>query len=226
VRAVVVVPARGGSKGIPRKNLRPFLGRPLVLWTVQTALACELPVVVTTDDPEIAALAREAGAEVVERPAELAGDEVPTAPAVRHAVEGREPEIVVVLEPTAPGRLVSHVQDAVALLESAGADSVATISEVPYHFTAEKQLRLGEGGAIAALDGRPVAAMTHRRQDVEPTYAFNGLVWACRREVLDKGTLWGEHVVGLVVDSRYAIDLDRLEDWEPSETRMRELVGA
>jgi CMP-N-acetylneuraminic acid synthetase len=227
VRGVVVVPARGGSKGIPRKNLKPFLGRPLLAWTVDVALEADVgPVLVSTEDAEIAEVARDAGAEVVERPAELAGDEVPTAPAVRHAVDGSGAELVLVLEPTAPARLASHVRDALALLESSGADSVATVSEVPYHYTAEKQLRLGAGGALTAADGRPVAAMTHRRQDVEPAYAFNGLVWGCRAEVLEGDTLWGERVVGLVVDPRYAIDLDRPEDWQPAEARMRELRGA
>ena len=225
--AVVVVPARGASKGIPRKNVKPFLGRPLLAWTVETALASGAGhVLVSTEDDEVAEVAASCGAEVVRRPLELAGDEVPTAPAVRHAVQGRDADYVVVLEPTAPARRVSHVTGALSLLEQSGADSVATISEVPYHFTAEKQLRLGEDGALAAADGRPVAAMIHRRQDVEPAYAFNGLVWACRAPVLENDTLWGERVVGYVVDAAYAIDLDRPEDWEPAEARVRELLDA
>jgi N-acylneuraminate cytidylyltransferase len=227
VTAIVVVPARGASKGIPRKNVKPFLGRPLLAWTVETALASGVGhVLVSTEDDEVAEVATSCGAEVVRRPLELAGDEVPTALAVRHAVDGRDADYVVVLEPTAPARRVSHVTEALFLLERSGADSVATISEVPYHYTAEKQLRLAEDGAINALDGRPVAAMTHRRQEVEPAYAFNGLVWGCRVEVLAGDTLWGERVVGLVVDSAYAIDLDRPEDWEPAEARVRELLDA
>jgi CMP-N-acetylneuraminic acid synthetase len=227
VRAVVVIPARGASKGIPRKNVKPFLGRPLLAWTVETALETGVgPVVVSTEDDEVAEVARAAGAEVVRRPVELAGDEVPTAPAVRHAVESLDeaPRFVLVLEPTAPARQPLHVRGALELLESSGADSVATISEVPYHHVAEKQLRVGPDGSLAALDGRPVAAMTHRRQEVEPVYAFNGLVWGCRAEVLAGDTLWGERVVGYIVDPRYAIDLDRPEDWEPAEARVRELL--
>jgi N-acylneuraminate cytidylyltransferase len=227
VQAVVVIPARGASKGIPRKNVKPFLGRPLLAWTVETALASGVgPVLVSTEDDEVAEVAVACGAGVVPRPVELAGDEVPTAPAVRHAVQGRDADYVVVLEPTAPARRVSHVTEALALLERSGADSVATISEVPYHFIAEKQLRLDEDGSLAAADGRAVAAMTHRRQDVEPAYAFNGLVWGCRAEVLAGDTLWGERVVGYLVDPRYAIDLDRPEDWEPAEARVRELLDA
>jgi CMP-N-acetylneuraminic acid synthetase len=226
VRAVAVVPARGASKGIPRKNIKPFLGRPLLVWTVEVALESGIgPVIVSTEDGEVAEVARAAGAEVVERPVELAGDEVPTAPAVRQAVEGRDAEFVLVLEPTAPARQVFHVREALDLLVSSGADSVAAVSEVPYHHTAEKQLRLGADGSLAALDGRAVAAMTHRRQDVAPTYAFNGLVWGCRAGVLQVDTLWGECVVGYVVDQRYAVDLDRPEDWEPAEAAVKGLLG-
>lgn len=227
---LAVVPARGGSKGIPRKNVRPFLGRPLIAWTIEAGLESGVRVVVSTDDEEIADVARSCGAEVpFMRPAELAGDDVPTAPVVRHALEqaGGSPEHVLVLEPTAPARRARHVREAIELLDLTGSDSVAGVSEVPYHHTAEKQLRLGGDGSLASLDGRAVSAMHHRRQDVEPTYAFNGLVWGCRREVLlrEPPTLWGDRVVGYVVDPRYAIDLDRPEDWTAAEVRVRELLA-
>ena len=224
---MAVVPARGASKGIPRKNVKPFLGRPLLVWTVEAALESGVgPVLVSTEDEEIADVARSAGAEVVERPAELAGDEAPTAPAVRHAVESHPSDFVLVLEPTAPARRASHISEALDLLESSGADSVAAISQVPYHYTAEKQLRFYRDGSIEALDGRAVRELTHRRQDVQATFAFNGLVWGCRSEVLHWDTLWGERVMGYVVDPRYAIDLDRPEDWAPAEARVKELLDA
>lgn len=227
MRAVAVVPARGASKGIRRKNVRLFLGRPLLVWTVEVALESGIgPVIVSTENEEVADVARAAGAEVVERPVELTGDDVPTGPAVRHAVQGLDADFVLVLEPTAPARQVFHVREALDLLVSSGADSVAGVSEVPYHHTAEKQLRLGAEGLLAALDGRAVADMTHRRQDVAPTYAFNGVVWGCRAGVLQADTLWGDRVVGYLVDPRYAIDLDRPEDWEPAEARMKELLDA
>lgn len=110
-----VVPARGGSKGIPRKNLLPVAGKPLLAWTLEQALGLEPPpgdtveVVVSTDDPEIAALARDLGAVVVDRPADLASDEAPTEPAVTHALEtrcaaGAAPDQVLLLQATSPVR--------------------------------------------------------------------------------------------------------------------------
>jgi CMP-N-acetylneuraminic acid synthetase len=233
VSVLGLIPARGGSRGIPRKNVRPFLGKPLLLWTVELALASDAldHVVVSTDDEEIAELAGAAGARAVLRPAELAGDATPTAPVGAHALatlaaEGLEPATVAILEPTSPGRRPAHVTEGLALLAGSGADSVASVSLVPHHFVAEKQLALAADGAIAGLDGTPVAAMTHRRQDLPERYAFDGILFACRAELLrlDPPTLWGPRTLGYAVDRRFAIDLDDLEDWLPAEARLRAIL--
>jgi CMP-N-acetylneuraminic acid synthetase len=231
------VPARAGSRGIPRKNAKPFLGRPLLAWSIDAALqsgVCDR-VVVSTDDEEIAALARELGAESpFLRPAALAADDTPTAPAVRHALdslreyEGWEPDTVLVLEPTSPSRRPEHVRGAAELLRESGADSVASVSAVPHHYVPSKLLRLAEDGSISALDGGHVADMTHRRQDLPVHYAFDGLIFGCAARVVlqEPPTLWGERVVGYVCDPAYAIDLDRPEDWVPAEARVRALLEA
>lgn len=228
-----LIPARGASKSIPRKNLKPFLGRPLLTWTVEVALECGIldRVVVSTDDEEIAVVARAHGAEVpFLRPAELARDDSPTETAVRHALErlraeGFEPAAVLVLEPTSPARRPRHVREAARLL--AGADSVASISQVPHHYVPSKVLALAADGTIAGIDGTHPREMTHRRQELEVVYAFNGLVFGCKTEVVlqDPPTLWGERVAGHVVDPRYALDLDRPEDWPAAEARMREILA-
>jgi N-acylneuraminate cytidylyltransferase len=224
-----VIPARGDSKAIPRKNVKPFLGRPLLVWTVEAARESGVldRLVVSTEDEEIAGVARGCGAEVVERPAELASDETPTAPVVRHALEalGHDPAGVLVLEPTSPARRPEHVREAAALL--AGADSVASVSEVPHHYAAAKQLRVGADGTLAGLDGTHPGELRHRRQELEVVYAFNGLVFGCRAELArrDPPTLWGERVVAHVVEPRFALDLDRPEDWPAAEARMRELLA-
>src|SRR5437764_11026274 len=119
---LALIPARGGSKGIPRKNLAPVAGKPLLVWTIEVARAAASVdrVVVSTDDAEIAETARSARAEVLERPVELAGDETPMAAVVRHAVEALAPEIVVLLQPTSPLRTARHVDEAVSLLDGDG----------------------------------------------------------------------------------------------------------
>ena len=233
---LALVPARGASVSILRKNARLFLGRPLLAWAVEAALesgACDR-VVVSTDDEEIAEIGREAGAEVpFLRPAGLARDDTPTAPVVRHAVdwlaeEGWTPAGVLVLEPTSPARRPFHLLEAAELLARPDVDSVASVSEVPHHYVPGKLLRLGDDGTIAGVDGTPVRDMTHRRQDLKAAYAFNGLTFGCKTRLVlaDPPTLWGERVVAQVVDPRYALDLDRPEDWAPAELRMREILDA
>jgi len=215
---LALIPARGGSKGISRKNARPFRGKPLVVWAVEAALAsgvCDR-IVVSTDDDEIELLARAAGAEVVRRPPEVAADEVSTAEVARHALDAlrERPDHVLVLEPTSPARSPEHVREAAALLMRDQAESIASVSEVPHHYVPSKSLQLGEDGTVVGVDGTSVARMTHRRQDLETVYAFNGIVFGCRGELLrrDPPTLWGDCVVAQVLDSRFAIDLDRPED--------------
>lgn len=231
---LVLVPARGGSRGIPRKNVRLFLGRPLLTWTVETAIASGAAdrVVVSTEDDEVAAAAADAGAEVLPRPPELSCDDVPTADVVRHALQtlaerdGYVPEHVLVLEPTSPTRRPDHVRQALRLLE-AGADSVATVSRVPHHFVPEKLVEVAADGTMRGLDATPLAAMMHRRQELEERWALDGLIFGCRSELVlrDPPTLWGERVAALRVDERYRVDLDAPEDWAPAEARMRELTS-
>jgi CMP-N,N'-diacetyllegionaminic acid synthase len=231
-----LVPARSGSKGIPGKNMRPFLGRPLVMRAVEAGLASGAldRVVVSTDEESIADVARAAGAEVpFLRPAALADDDTPTAPVVSHALavlrddDGWVPDLVAILEPTSPGRLPEHVRGAIDLLGSTGADSVATVSEVPHHYAPTKQLDLAAGGAIAGVDGTAVRDLVHRRQDLRQAYAFDGIVFACRASLVlaDPPTIWGDRVLGYRVDPLYAVDLDRPEDWAPAEAKLAEVLA-
>ncbi len=232
---LAVIPARGGSKGIPRKNIKPFLGKPLLAWTIETAKASGVfsRIVVSTDDQEIAQVASRHGAEApFLRPAALAYDASPTDAAIAHAVrwlkEHREPvpPMVMVLEPTSPGRRPWHVREAVALLAREHIDSVASISEAPHHYAASKLLQRRDDGTILGIDGTPVRRMVHRRQNLSPSYAFNGVVFACRTDLLlqDPPTLWGDRVLGYLVDQKYNLELDCPEDWEIAEHRFRRLL--
>ena len=123
---LAVIPARGGSKGIPRKNLVPIAGKPLIVWTIEQALDVPgLEVAVSTEDAEIAAVSREAGARVIERPADLAQDDTPTEPVVLHALEVTERssgpvEAVLLLQATSPVRRPGTLARAVADLSRRG----------------------------------------------------------------------------------------------------------
>lgn len=224
-QVLAIIPARGGSKGIPRKNIRDFAGYPLVAYSIAAALQAETigRVVVSTDDAEIAAVAREFGAEVpFLRPGALAADNTTDLPVFRHALtwleaqEGYMPEVVVQLRPTSPIRPPGLVDAAVRkLLAHAEADSVRGV--VPAGQNPHKMWRLsGEDAPMRPLmmvDGlaEPYNAP---RQALEPIYWQTGHVDAIRaRTILGKGSMSGDKIFPLVIDPRYTVDIDSLADW-------------
>lgn len=185
--------ARGGSKGVPGKNLRPLGGRPLILHTLDHAREAGLfdAIAVSSDDAAILDAARVWGVDmVVERPVGMATDDAPKLPAVRHCAEeaearaGKRFDIVVDLQPTSPIRAVEDIKGAVALLERSGAPNVITGSPArcsPYFSLVEERAD-GTVGVSKPTDP-PVA----RRQDAPPTFDMNGSVYVWRREALFGG---------------------------------------
>jgi len=212
-----VVPARGGSKAIPGKNLAPIGGRPLLAYTVDAARASRrlTRTVVSTDDAAIAETARALGLEVpFLRPAELAADDTPMLPVLQHAArelarEGFAADAIVLLQPTSPLRRAEHIDRAVELLESTGADSVVSVVEVPHPFTPVSVLRLDGDRLRPYLDGESVT----RRQDKPRLLARNGpAVLVVRTRVLEQGSLYGTDSRPLLMDAADSIDIDGPED--------------
>ena len=204
-----LIPARGGSKGIPRKNLAPLGGRPLLAWTVDAARGSgELTrVVVSTDDDEIAAVA---GVEVLRRPPELAADDTPMLEVVRHAVSELGPDVVALLQPTSPFRRAEHVDACVRLLLESGADAVVSVVEVPHRFRPDSLMDV--------VDGRVVARGTARtRQEKERVYARNGPAVLARRADRLGDDLYGGDVRPFVMSARDSLDVDDPDDLELAE---------
>ena len=197
---VGLIPARGGSKGIPRKNLAQVGGKPLLAWTVEAARAAsELTrVVVSTDDDEIAAAA---GVEVLRRPEELAADDTPMLDVVRHAVAELSPDVVVLLQPTSPLRRAEHVDAAVRLLLESAADAVVSVVAVPHRFSPD--------ALMDVVDGRVVArGGTRTRQEKEVVYARNGpAVLAVRSDRLGNDLYAGD-CRPYLMDERDSLDVD------------------
>ena len=208
-----LIPARGGSKGVPRKNLAPVGGKPLLAWTVEAARsASELTrVVVSTDDDEIAAAA---GIGVLRRPAELAADDTPMLDVVRHAVAELSPDVVVLLQPTSPLRRPEHVDAAVRLLLESGADAVVSVVKVPHRYSPE--------ALMDVVDGRVVARGSARtRQEKTPVYARNGpAVLALRSDRLGDDLYRGD-VRPFVMDERDSLDVDDSFDLELADLLLR-----
>jgi N-acylneuraminate cytidylyltransferase len=226
---LALIPARGGSKGIPRKNIRSFAGYPLIAWSIAAAKQSSLVtrVIVSTDDEEIAAVAREWGAETpFLRPSELAQDKTTDLPVFEHAlkwleeVEGYRPEVVIQLRPTSPIRPLTMVDDAIRiLLDHKDADCVRGV--VPAAQNPFKMWRFnGEDKPLNPLlqvDGiaEPYNAP---RQILPPVYWQTGHIDAIRiSTITGKKSLTGDVIYPLVIDSKYTVDIDNLTDWAKYE---------
>jgi N-acylneuraminate cytidylyltransferase len=227
VEVLALIPARGGSKSIPRKNILPFAGRPLIAYSIAAGLSAETVtrVVVSTDDEEIAAISREYGAETpFMRPLEFARDETPDLPVFQHALdwlsdfEAYEPDIVVQLRPTSPFRRVIHIDEAVyRLIGHPEADSVRTVC-IPFQ-NPFKMWRIGPDGYM-----RPLLETQYKepynlpRQALPEVYWQTGYVDAAWADtILDKNSMTGDRILPLVIDPSEWIDIDSPDDWQRSE---------
>jgi CMP-N-acetylneuraminic acid synthetase len=220
---LAIVPARGGSKGVPGKNLRPLAGRTLLDYTAAAARQSGVidRVVLTTDDAAVADAGRAAGLEVpFMRPAALAQDDTPMLPVLKHAIgalisDGWTPELVVLLQPTSPLRTPAHVRAAVDLLRSSGADSVVTVVEVPKHLSPDYVMKIEDGVLRPFL---PEGARISRRQDVRPAYSRDGTVYAFRRDTVERfDSIYGDDCRPLVIDAAESLSIDTPEDWAAAE---------
>jgi len=227
-RILVVVPARGGSKGVRLKNIQPLAGRPLIAHTGE--LVCKLAyvdrAVVSTDHPEIAAIARRNGLDApFVRPRELSGDRVSDFLVLEHALgemEARDEvqyDIVVMLQPTCPQRRPEHVTEAVVTLVLGEWDAVWTVSRTDLKYHPLKQLCISAGGTLSHFDSRGSRIIA--RQQLEPTYTRNGAAYAVtRRCLVDQRTIMGDNCSAVVVDDPL-VSIDTLDDFELVEKRMR-----
>jgi CMP-N,N'-diacetyllegionaminic acid synthase len=224
-----IIPARRGSKTIPRKNLTSLLGRPLIAHTCDAAVQSKLltRIVASTDDNDIAAIVRAAGIEVpFLRPSELAEDSTPMLPVIEHVLsqlgESYRPDVVVLLQPTSPLRRAVHVDSAIRLLMDTGADTVVTVVEVPHNFNPESVLRMSDGVLTPYQAGTPIL----RRQDKPRVYARNGpAVLVNKTSVIHSGRLYGDLTRGLVMNRAESIDIDNPEDLEIAEFYLKRRQG-
>ncbi|MEZ0395262.1 MAG: acylneuraminate cytidylyltransferase [Anaerolineales bacterium] len=222
---LALIPARGGSKGIPRKNIRDFAGFPLIAWSIAAARQAQTVtrILVSTDDEEIASVARAFGAETpFLRPAELARDDTTDLPVFEHALgwlaehEGYHPEVVVQLRPTSPIRPPGLVDEAVRLLR-AHPDADCVRGVVPSAQNPFKMWRLdGPDRPMRPLLSLEGVAEPYNapRQSLPPTYWQTGHIDAIRAaSIRAKHSLTGEVIYPLLIDPRYTVDIDNLQDW-------------
>jgi CMP-N-acetylneuraminic acid synthetase len=223
MRVLGIIPARGGSKGIPGKNVRSLGGKPLLAWTAESALAAQRlsRVVLTTDDEQIAEVGRACGLEVpFLRPAELAQDDTPTLPVLRHAVAELEEagdrfDAICLLQPTSPFRAAGDIDGCIELLEREGLDAVVSVLLVPPEHNPHWVYFRGGDGLLRLATGeeQPIP----RRQELPPAFHRDGAVYVTRRGVLMEGnSLFGKRLGGYLMAGP-GVNLDTPADWERAE---------
>lgn len=192
--ALGVIPARGGSKGIPRKNIRPIAGKPLIAWTIEAAKAAKRldSFVVSTEDPEIAALARAYGAPVLERPAELATDTADTLDVLRHALRARPHDLVVLLQCTSPVRSSGLIDRCLEAFERSGADCL---------------------GAVYPDRNFEFGREMPRRQEILPRMLDIGNAYVYKARLIHAGTPYGASQAVLPVSREEAVEIDEEFDF-------------
>lgn len=223
---LALIPARGGSKGIPGKNVKEFNGRPLIAYTIAAARRSRYvdSVVVTTDDGGIAAVAREYGAEApFLRPAELAADTSKTIDAVVHAVGameglGRPHDVVALLQPTSPLRRAEEIDGAVEAFFSHGCLGLASVSEVSESPVLTR--RLDRSGVLHPILPLP---STVRRQDMPRFWHVDGAIYINRADDLTPETSLNDNPIGYVMPKLRSSDIDSIEDFLRAEEIMSEL---
>lgn len=192
-----IIPARGGSKGVPRKNIRTIAGKPLIVWTIEAAKASELldRCVVSTEDREIAGLAKGYGAEVLIRPQELAADETDIVSVLQHAVNAINCDIAVLLHPTSPVRGPGLIDECIREFASGGYDSLATGFICRYiEYTKDVTL---------TKDGKEL-----RRQDIPGFFYDDGNIYIMKAGLLKSGDRYGKKIGRKIISRRENTDID------------------
>ncbi len=232
MRVLGLIPARGGSKGVPRKNIRLLCGKPLLQYTAEAALAARhlSHVILSTEDNEIAEVGRRCGLDVpFLRPAELAQDDTPTLPVVQHAMRwmethGEHFDAVCLLQPTNPLRRPQDIDACIERLEQSDADAVITILPVPAEYNPHWVYFQDEGGLLHLSTGE--VSPIPRRQSLPPAFHREGSVYVTRRDVvMEQHNMYGNSVVGHLLNPECCVNIDSLGDWERAERLLQAKVN-
>jgi len=229
VKVLALIPARGGSKGIPRKNIKKLAGHPLIAYSISAGLLAESVdrTLVTTDDPEIADIAREYGADVpFLRPVDLAGDDTRDLQVFQHALswlkdqEDYQPDLVVQLRPTSPFRPPALIDQAVNIMldnpQATSVRGVVSSKQNPY-----KMWKVQENGKMLPLLGIDQPEPYNMpRQELPKTFWQTGHIDVIRSETILKGSMTGEQIYSCQIDPLFSIDLDNLLDWQRAESQI------
>jgi len=222
---LAIIPARGGSKRLPRKNILPLAGNPLIAWTIEAGKKSKYidEIYVTSDDDEILKISKEFGANTIKRPKELASDTALTFDAIKHVLENIDTQYdyIVLLQPTSPLRNEKHINEAIEFLFSKNADAVISVCETehsPLWCNTLPEYRSMQRFLREDIKNK-------RSQDLPKYYRLNGAIYICDREKLlkEKSFFLKENIFAYIMDRESSIDIDEEIDFKLVEILMNKL---
>ena len=211
---LAIIPARGGSKRLPRKNVLDLCGKPLIAYTIEAALKSKYidKVIVSSDDEEILNISSNFGADIIKRPIDLANDTATTFDTIKHTIDNFEKyDYIVLLQPTSPLRNEKHIDEAIQLLEEKNADSIISVCEMD-HSPLWSNTLPKDGNMSNFLKDE---ILNKRSQDLEKYYRLNGAVYICKTDKLleNKSFFLKDNIFAYIMDRKSSIDIDEEIDF-------------
>lgn len=229
LRILGIIPARGGSKGVPRKNIKLLGSKPLIAYSIQSSLESrELQeICVSTEDAEIAKISQQYGAKVpFIRPAYLATDSSPSIDTVIHAVQfyqkqGQIFDALCLLQATCPFRTAGDIQQSILTFKKSGADSLISVRKVPHEYNPHWTFKENKNGFLRIATGEK--SIIPRRQELPPAYHRDGSIYIVKTKILlEQKSLYGEKIAFHVSQNPIHINIDTMQDWEKAEKLLQD----
>ena len=224
-KILAIIPARGGSKRLPRKNILEINGKPLISWSIEAGLNSKYidKVIVSTDNEEIKKVSNVYNIEVIDRPSELATDTATTFDALEHAILSLKEkyDYILLLQATSPLRNTTHIDEAIEIINNKNSNSVVSVSEMDHSPLWSNTLP--EDKSMKGFLREEVKSK--RSQDLEPYYQLNGAIYICKTEVLlkEKTFFIEDNIFAYIMDKKYSADIDEKIDFKIAELIMKEL---
>jgi CMP-N,N'-diacetyllegionaminic acid synthase len=222
---LAIIPARGGSKRLPKKNVLDLCGKPLTSWSIEAGLNSKYidKVVVSSDDDEILRISKQFGVEAIKRPDELASDKSTTFDAIKHTIDNlNNYDYVVLLQPTSPLRNEKHIDEAIELLETKNADAVVSVCEMDHSPLWSNTLP--EDNSMSNFLREEV--LNKRSQDLDKYYRLNGAIYICKTNKLleNKGFFLKDNIIAYKMDRESSIDIDEEIDFKIAKLLIKKKV--
>jgi CMP-N,N'-diacetyllegionaminic acid synthase len=231
MKILAIIPARGGSKGVPGKNIKLLGDKPLIGYSIEQAIASNSfsKIIVSTDDEAIAKIAIEFGAEVpFIRPSELANDTASSIEVVQHAVDflASKNELfdaICLLQPTSPFREKGFIDKAIALFSSANSDALVSVLQVPHEYNPHWVFEADENGVLQIATGEK--EIIKRRQDLPKSFFRDGAIYLTKIESINKGTFYGKQLSYIESNPNFYVNIDTMEDWIKAEEKLPTILS-